>query len=53
MNNWQMVQRDQMPENAASDQGLHCLSIVQPFFLGISTSYSLIYQKSKMESSNI
>ena len=24
--------QDQMPQNAASDQGLHCLQTVQPFF---------------------
>ena len=23
---------DQTPQNAASDQGLHCLQILQPFF---------------------
>ena len=44
----------QMQQNTASDQGLHCLQIVQPFFfLGIATSYSLTYLKWNMNSSNI
>ena len=44
---------DQMPQNAASDQGLHCLPIVQSFFLGIlvSKSHNLTYLNSKLESS--
>ena len=44
---------DQMSQNAASDQGLHCLQTIQPFFFSNITSYSLIYLKSKMGSSNI
>ena len=43
-----------MPQNVASDQGYHCLQIVQPFFfLGISKSDSLTYIKSKVEAFNI
>ena len=45
---------DEMPENAASEQGLHCLQIVQAILLvGISKSHSLKYLQSKLDSSNI
>ena len=36
---------DQMPQNAASDQHVHCLQSVKPFSLSISKSYNLIYVK--------
>ena len=32
MGNWQSLDLDQMQHTAASDQDLHCLLIVQPFF---------------------
>ena len=38
---------DQTPHKAASDQGLHCLQIVQPFSLGIPIWYSLTYLNRK------
>ena len=34
------VDSDQMPQNAASDQGLHCLAIIQQF-LGIQTDSTM------------
>ena len=33
MDNWHSVEQDKMQQNMASDQGLHCLQIVQQFFL--------------------
>ena len=44
---------DQMPQNVASDHGLHCLQIVQLFSLGISKSHSLTYLKLILESSSV
>ena len=46
---------DQMPQNAASDQGLHCLQIhvVSHLSLGICKSHSWTYLKLKLDSSNI
>ena len=44
---------DQMPQTAASDHGLHCLQKVSHFSLGISESYSWMYLKLKLDSSNI
>ena len=44
----------QMPQNAASDQDLHSLQTVQPFFFhNIYISYSLTYLELKMDSSDI
>ena len=49
-----LTEPDQMLPNPASDQGLHCLQIVQPFsFRNIYIIYSLKYLKLKMDSSNI
>ena len=45
--------QNQMPHSVASDQGLNCLQIVQPFFLGQSKSDSLTYLKLKFNSFNI
>ena len=51
---WQ-TDPDQTPQNAASDQGLHCLQIVQLFFssLGPSKSHSGTLLNLKLDSSNI
>ena len=38
---------------AASDQGLHCLQKIKPFSFRNFKSDSLIYLKSKLESSSI
>ena len=45
---------DQTPLFTASDQGLHCLQIVKPFFsLGISKSHSMTHLKLKLDSPKI
>ena len=40
------VDLDQMLQNAASDQGLHCLSLIRQCFLNTSTGSKLVLFKS-------
>ena len=50
--NWQTLDPDQMPQNKASDQGLHCLLIDCPIKIGITMKNTTQTLKTEMDRSN-
>ena len=51
--NGKKADQDQMPQNMVSPQGLHCLQIVQPYFLFEYLNHIAWYLKSNLQFSNI